>query len=63
MENFTFSLMFEIKTELTKKKKERQKNTLNFFFYISFNFWVVIFKKSCPDANGMNSRAKGTGSG
>ena len=24
--------MFEIKTELTKKKKERQKNTLNFFF-------------------------------
>ena len=63
MENFTFSLMFEIKTELTKKKKQRQKNTLNFFFYISFNFWVVIFKKSCPDANGMNSRAKGTGSG
>lgn len=63
MENFTFSLMFEIKTELTKKKKTETEKYSQFFFYISFNFWVVIFKKSCPDANGMNSRAKGTGSG
>ena len=56
MENFTFSLMFEIWTELTKKKK-KQKNTLNFFF-IAFNFWVVIFKKSYPDATEANGNGQ-----
>ena len=30
--------MFEIKTELTKKKKTETEKYSQFFFYISFNF-------------------------